>query len=126
MYVEAELSQVLDEGALAYVTVIENHERTYDAATGPKNNPQVHIHGPAQTAYHEWKAKRWTTRQEFIEPMFIVGNWCGYYDGTIWSGRIYPAGPFPTHPQWARKRGWQNTQQQRGWRIFTFHLNEEE
>jgi len=92
IYVNAELNQVTEEGALAYVTVIEKHERTYDAVIKSKGKPQKLSHGPAQETHHEWRTKRWTSRKKLEEPIFIVGDWSGYYDGETWSGRVYPAG----------------------------------
>jgi hypothetical protein len=101
--VNAKLSQVLDDGSLAYITVYNTFVYTNDvtdthAGSRTSYNPltggTTKMPSGSQGSVVRSEVKSITSKSEREEPVFIVGLSSGYVDGESWSGRIYPIGTY--------------------------------
>ena len=101
--VEAKLSQVLDDGSLAYITIIDTfvYTNTYtDTYAGSREsyNPltggSTKMPSGSQGSVVRSKVETVYNSREMEEPVFIVGISGGYVDGDKWYGKIYPIGTY--------------------------------
>lgn len=101
--VEAKLSQVLEDGALAYITIIDTYvytntytdshygsKESYNPLTGgstimPSGSQGSVVRSRVETSYDT---------REVEEPVFIAGISSGYVDGDKWYGKLYPIGSY--------------------------------
>ena len=101
--VSAKLSQVLENGSLAYITVQNTFVYTNEitdtyagsrTSYNPLTDGTTKMPSGSQGSVVRSEVKRFTTKSEREEPVFIVGLSSGLVDGDTWTGRIYPMGTY--------------------------------
>ncbi|MCG2658625.1 MAG: hypothetical protein L6437_00055 [Kiritimatiellae bacterium] len=101
--VAAELSQVLENGSLAYVTeyqtVISTNIITESSSGGYKTHTDLTgrryvIRSGSHGSHVRAEVQKNIRQSKWDEPVFIQGVSRGYVDGDTWTGRIYPIGTY--------------------------------
>ncbi|MCS6772374.1 MAG: hypothetical protein NZ740_10205 [Kiritimatiellae bacterium] len=101
--VEARLSRVLDDGALAYITVYKTYTftnvvtKTHSGRSttyNPLSDTLQTMPSGSQGSVVRAEVKTFTIKEKRHNPVFIVGLPSGYVDGDIWTGRLYPIGTY--------------------------------
>jgi hypothetical protein len=101
--VEARLSQVLDDGSLAYITVYNTYTYTNEVTDthagssttyNPLSGTRQTMPSGSQGSVVRAEVRSFTTRDKRDEPVFILGLHSGYVDGDSWTGRLYPIGTY--------------------------------
>lgn len=95
IHVEARLSQVQREGALAYIKTLTHYSYTERVKVDPTANRSKHILGSTPSVHSKDVVREGVrVSEEHPEPVFILGLSSGYVDGSTWRGVVYPIGSY--------------------------------